>query len=115
MLVPETVAEEPLVVLNAPDAASTILQVPAAPEPAPADVAALDAPVTPDAGAPLPEGEGAAAPADAGGGRRLVTAAGCSRPAAAAPEPATDVAAAEPPPAAPTADWPTHRRRRHRG
>jgi nucleoid-associated protein YgaU len=102
VLVPETVAEEPLVVLNAPDAASTILQVPATPEPAPAAVAALDAPATPDAGAALPEGEEAAVPVD------TPVAEAASPPpadtpvtAVAVPEPATDDAAAEPPPAEP--------------
>ena len=41
VLIPETAAEEPLVVLNTPDAPSAILQVPAAaPEPPAVDVAA---------------------------------------------------------------------------
>ncbi|HET7718219.1 MAG TPA: LysM peptidoglycan-binding domain-containing protein [Bauldia sp.] len=53
VLVPESTAEEPLVVLNAPDAPSTILQVPGAPEPSAADIAALDA-GAPGAAAPAP-------------------------------------------------------------
>lgn len=101
VLVPETVAEEPLVVLNAPDAASTILQVPATPEPAPADVAALDAPVTPDAGATLPESEGANPPADTPVADAASSPADAPVTAVGVPEPATDDAAAEPPPAEP--------------
>ncbi len=91
VLVPETVAEEALVVLNAPNAASTILQVPAAPGPS-TDMTSLDLPDAPAVAATLPEGEESAAPADT-----PVAEAVPPLPAAAAPVAVADAVAAEPP------------------
>lgn len=101
VLVPETPAEEPLVVLNTPDAPSTVLQVPVTPAPKVADVAALDAPAAPEA-APAPVGEEVAAAADGEAepppAAEVVTSP--PTPESGAPEPSaaeTDIAAAPSP------------------
>ena len=98
VLVPDSAAEEPLVVLNTPDAPSTILQVPPSPEPSAAETAALDEPVTADAAAVPTTGQGGEAPSDAVAEDTAPTVA--VEPAS--PEAETEVAAAEPAPTEPT-------------